>query len=704
MKELNKKTSIIIWTFLSLIFALAYVIVCKKIGIYKNTLYFERIVFVFLIVEFIGLNIIIGIKKLWDYIIKKRYIIALIILALFTVFGISGSSNGAVTSWILENEKNNVILGNVRFINSDEYGIETPFAILQKETGINHFSNINGKTKTDMNISIHSPTLTLITLFRIYNIGYLFLSSRMALSFAWNLKIILTILVTYEFLRILTNENKYLSLCGTILISCSSFVNWWMSVQFIIFGQLAIICIDKFMQSKNKKSKIIWSALFSYSVISYILTLYPAWIISFGYIFLSLAIWVILKNRKVYKFEKIDIICFISIFIICSLFGLYFYLTCNTAIKSIIKSAYPGARIETGGKEGIKYLFSYLYSYLLPFKQNFDVKEVANFLSFYPFPIIIAIIYLYKKENHIEFLLPILLILVFESIFCLSGLPNIISKITFLQMVPVQRCAVSIGLGSIYITLYLFEHVKERIIKQSICAYIVLFFLALLIFIPFPNELNTKKYLYIFAIFECIGGFLLFNLGNKKYEKIFMIFAVVFTIISGLTVNPISIGIKPMLETDFAKFVQKEVTKSPNKIWITEDTGFVVSNYLAGQGAKTLNATQTYPQDEFWKLILGDKAKEYKKIWNRYANINVKIIDDSKEPYVELISNDYILLYLTPSRIKQLDLDYLVSYSNLEEIWINGLSMEKIYENKIDNKTIIEGKEVSGIYIYKFVK
>ena len=69
-----------------------------------------------------------------------------------------------------------------------------------------------------------------------------------------------------------------------------------------------------------------------------------------------------------------------------------------------------------------------------------------------------------------------------------------------------------------------------------------------------------------------------------------------------------------------------------------------------------------------------------------------------------VLSSYYILLYLTPSRIKQLDLDYLVSYSNLEEIWINGLSMEKIYENKIDNKTIIEGKEVSGIYIYKFVK
>ena len=41
----------------------------------------------------------------------------------------------------------------------------------------------------------------------------------------------------------------------------------------------------------------------------------------------------------------------------------------------------------------------YLYSFMLPFIQNVDTMEYASFLSFFPVPIIMALIYLYKKES-----------------------------------------------------------------------------------------------------------------------------------------------------------------------------------------------------------------------------------------------------------------------------------------------------------------
>ena len=139
------------------------------------------------------------------------------------------------------------------------------------------------------------------------------------------------------------------------------------------------------MLSKERKPKLLWSACLAYSIISYIFVFYPAWQISFGYVFLSLAVWVMIKNRKEYQFEKIDIAYWVGIIIFVLVFVLGFFVNAREAIQTIMHTAYPGARNETGGK-GIRYLFSYLYSYQLPFmkSQEFDTMQYASFLSVFP--------------------------------------------------------------------------------------------------------------------------------------------------------------------------------------------------------------------------------------------------------------------------------------------------------------------------------
>lgn len=701
MKELSKKSSCIVWAIISIIFGIVYNFACNKFKV--NTNYdIYRIIIASLIAMFVGLHVIFGFKKLYEFIIDKRYIIALILLVLFTVFGINGSSIGANSMFILEPEKNNCILGTFEYIDSDEYAVEAPFSIYQKKSGMNTMANINGITKTNMNISVHVPTKNIVTLFRIYNIGYLFLSSSMALSFAWNFKFLLLILATYELMRILTKDRKFLSLIGTILVACSSFLNWWPVIE-VAFGELVIISIDRFMLSKNRKYKILWSLVFAYSALSYILQLYLPYVIAFGYIFLGLAIWIIIKNWKQYKFEKIDLICFLGIILIIALVGICFYLTNKEAILAILNSSYPGKRdLENGGK-GIKYLFSYLYSFMLPYAQNFDTKEVASFLSFFPIPLILGMVYLYKNEKNSEFLLPMLIVIVLEVVWCMSGLPTIVSKITLLNKVPIERCAVAIELGSIYLYMYMFANIKEKVLKQTHALYIILAILALLFFIPLPDKLNTRGNLYIFAMIEALCGFSLLNIGDKNYEKIFLFCAVVITLISGITINPIAKGTSVMTDTKLAKKVQEEVAKNENSIWITENIDMVVTNYLVSQGAKTLNATQTYPSQEFWKLVLGSSVEKYKDIWNRYSHIEVEIIDNLEDCKVELVSNDLIKLYLTPNKLKELGVAYIVTYKNLEEVWKNGMSIEKIYSKNAEEDTKIFGEKVEGIYIYQFV-
>ena len=52
----------------------------------------------------------------------------------------------------------------------------------------------------------------------------------------------------------------------------------------------------------------------------------------------------------------------------------------------------------------------------------------------FPVPMLISLYYLFKYDDHTEFILPIAFIALLETIFCISGLPSIVSKITlFLQ-------------------------------------------------------------------------------------------------------------------------------------------------------------------------------------------------------------------------------------------------------------------------------
>ena len=158
-------------------------------------------------------------------------------------------------------------------------------------------------------------------------------------------------------------------------------------------------------------------------------------------------------------------------------------------------------------------------------------------------------------------------------------------------------------------------------------------------------------------------------------------------LISGIFVNPIVIGVNPITQTDFAKVVQEEVAKNPEGLWITEDMGIPVTNYLVAQGAKTLNATQTYPNETLWKEILGEKAVDFRDIWNRYSHIKVQV-SNNKVPYIDLLTEDCIEIYLSKDTIKDLDVQYIVSYKDDLD---TNLNMKKIYEKKANSHIRLHG-------------
>lgn len=684
---------------ISIILSIIYEVLLKFVFKVETNYIVDKIIVDSFIFCFVGFHITFGISEVYDFIIKHRFKLAIICIIVFSLLQYSGSSNGILTMWVLEPEKSNTLFGTNRGIRSDEYALETLLAVSQEKNDYNYINESLRGTDTDVFSVVHAPVKDIISIGRLYNIGHLvFENSSIGIAFNWNLKLFALILVTFELCYLITNKNKSISIVGTIMVVFSGFMQWWSIVDTIIYGQLALVLLDKFMNYEKFKIRLLCLIGITISALSYIFTLYPAYMIAFGYVFFALAIWIIIKNRKNVKVTAKDIIiaiiCFIAIILVCLR---YLNLSENT-LNIISNTSYPGERNETGGG-AFPYLFSYLYNFLLPFMNMGDNCSLASIISMFPIPMIMAIYYIYKKEKHISFLLPVAVVAVLETVFCISGFSEVISKITLFKYVLPERAAVAVSFANFYLMIYMLANIQENLVKIKSAIRISLIITCIIVFLPLPTIVSGNGYMSIFAAIICLYTFAFLNNGDVRYRKVLLTFLVIFTLIGGVLVNPITKGTDAVTETNFAKEIQKIVQEDEEALWITTDNMMVLANYAMANGAKTLNSTNIYPNYELFEKALGkENLEEQKEIWNRYAHIEINV---DTENFVELVDKDKIRLHLTKEKIKELNIRYIISYEDVSE---KGIEAKKIYEKKIEEPMILSDVEINSLYIFEVIK
>ena len=357
-------------------------------------------------------------------------------------------------------------------------------------------------------------------------------------AFWWNARWFALILVSFEFCKLLTNRNEKIALCGTITIAFSSVVQWRFIdylIEIIILGELIIVLLDKFLTEKKFLNKIPYSLGISLCIIFYAFTEHFSWMISFGYIFLSLGIWIFIKNRNVYKISKKDLILILINLALVILNEYIYYIFAQNGNKNMLI-------VQDKKQNGISYLFSYLYSCLLPFKDIGDNLKLSNIISVFPVPMIIALYYIYKKEKHISFLLPLSTIAVLETVFCISGFPELIGKITLFKYVTLENAVIAVNFINLYILLYMIANIEEEVFSIKESMRIAVIFACLLVFVPLPKVISSRIYLSLVACTLCLFTFLFLNNSDKRYRKAFLALLVLFTLIGGVFVNPITKG------------------------------------------------------------------------------------------------------------------------------------------------------------------
>ena len=312
-------------------------------------------------------------------------------------------------------------------------------------------------------------------------------------------KFIALVIITYFMCRIITNKRKGLSILGTLLICFSTAMIEYMNtglIEALLFGQEIIILINEFL---NNKTKVKYLALIGIAlgIVGFLLLSNATWQISIGTVLIALIIWILIKNKK--EISNKNIVCLAIVSIISIVISTIFYK------YSVIK----------GNENGpiIYYLTSYFYSYILPF--NEEIKFVTHgaltcMISVFPLPIILALVYIYKNENHMEFILPMVII----------GILQIVVSAFISSIVPVYITAISVSLCQIYLMIYFFANVKEKIFSMKGAGYATIIYLVLVAVITVPEAISSRLMLSFMALGTTLESFLFCKYDDPRVQKI----------------------------------------------------------------------------------------------------------------------------------------------------------------------------------------
>lgn len=659
---------------------------------YENSFFFtERFKILFFFSIFVALCLFTG-KEGRAKLFKYRWLVAGIILLFLVVNKYHGDSITLYNEIIEPSEdvaSARPIFGQGRTIRTDEWVVDNPTYLSTRylDNPYGKYNNITRATDTvNMNqIGWHTLAFPLVVLRYVVNELFGF---DYGYSFYWYSRLLLTLLVNIELFLILTKNNKWLSLCASCLVVCSSYFLWWGFPYLFLAVPAALSCGYYFFNSQSLIKKIFFALGTAIFGAGYVMDLYPAWQVPLGYLALAVFAWIIyasfdrIKKMKWYEWGLV-VLAFI---VLCSLVlgGLN---AKAEYIEAISNTVYPGERFSNGDF-GLYKLFYYISGVLFGYTDVGNPSELGGFISFFPLPIILGIFYFWKKNKR-DFLVNALMIVnAFLLIYCTTGIPEFLAKCTLMGYSTAGRAVDILAYAQIVLLVVVLSKLKaEDKLPIKVAAVLgVVIVCGTFIYGFIRIRINGFIFVNNILVISLIVAFvLLVSRINPKYTKYGYMILIVISLVTAVSIRPICKGLTVFDEKPVAKEIHSILSEDKDSVWITCAGGSMLSAYAIASGARTINCVNTYPNLELWHTL--DPEQKYEEMYNRYEHVAVDFTDDDTS--FELPYADIIVLNLSYKDIKLTNADYILSQDKLK-VDNEFVCFENIYDN-------------DGCYIYKII-
>lgn len=646
--------------------------------------------------------------------LKWRYLIALMVFILGVNFEIHGSSianwnqfgiaetragsnsvtinsfsdqpssgwGDIVKNWVsIPPRVDGTIIGVPRMIRTDEWLVQTPFAISQVNTGNKLVNPSYGLDGMNMVLAYNSPVMDISVIGKPFNWGFLFLGASKGLSWYWCFKTIGMLLLAFEFAMILTKKNAFLSIIGSIWITYTPAIQWWFMQHLgdIVFFSMAImVTIYHYFHSKKLAKKLAMAACLASSIIGFVLVIYPAFQIPFAYIllvFFSIEFYTAIKSKSIKKLDWL--LMGLTITISGVIIGLTLFRSWD-ALKATMNTVYPGSRVSTGGEMKLFDLADFYSTLFLPFKVPEYTNQVEASRSINLFPMMILGLTLVLKKSQIRenlFGILSLAICLLLAFFAIVGIPEPLSKITLMSFVTSGRAWQAFSVISVFTSIWFIGLIwnERNSISRFYLTILSLLVLGLLAIICFMNPLvigfTGKK---VFLALTMIYAVILLT-GIYGYKKIFALTILSLILFSGATVNPVVKGLTVLDDKRLTIAIKELVAEDKDGYWLTENSAY---NYPQMFGAKSINSVRFYPDKALMKQL--DPENKMEEAWNRYAHMRAEIINGETTMNVGP-APDVLEMKLNEKDLQKLNVRYILTNRPLSQLY--GQQFEQIYND-----------------------
>ncbi len=654
-----------------------------------------RILFCVTLVIFVGFNFVFGVEKTWDFIHHKRWYIFAVLMCFFVFNKFSFSSIGCFDKYVQSGEGSEYIkpiFGHPIEVRSDEWLVDASRLLSAEYVDYGKTNDIVMATPTP-NLSASGLYFSWSALAQPKLWGFYLFGSEYGFSFMWSFSMFFGFIISYEFCLLLSRKKRLLSLLGASLIWFSAYNMYWSVVSIMWTGMAAVVFWNYFWSELKSVKRLFYGLIFSVFASNYVVCLYPAWQVPFGYIFLAIAIWVVYENREcIGKYRRMDwIIVAVSCFVLISIIAVYLYNDYDYLI-AVMNTKYPGARVGYGGY-AINKLFNYYITQFASILSVDGICEKATFYAVFPLGIVLGVFWLIQKRGRHLLLLLLMFPTVLIGTYCLVEIPHFIAKIFLMTFSTPGRAVDSLGFISIVMFLIVVSEIKCGELKLPYVIGLVSLCSLPAIIIAIRVDYSIKRKMLM--MFLALGTIILISIiilfsnemveekkVNFKLDKLAYSLLIFGMVTTGILVHPLMKGIDVIKSKPVANFIQDLVEEDKDAKWVAFDS-LILSNYLISLGAPTINSVNYIPNFELWKTIDPEGTEEEK--YNRYAHIVVNPTENETD--IELVQNDYINLSFPIKELDKMGVKYVVSPI---EVTIGNRYLKKLYDR-------------SGIYIYEFL-
>ena len=583
-----------------------------------------------------------------------RVIMGVGLIVACTALEVSGSSVGVLSEMVGDAKGSGLLFGIPRSIRSDEYIVQTPFAVSQQYTGYAAVSNLLQGTGADVTMVYAQPCWAIATLFRPFLWGYLVLGSTRGLAFFWAARLIVLALVSFEFGLLITRRNRQLSAAYMVLVSFSPTIQWWFAVngiaELFIFGQGLVVALSCLLHAEGGREVWGWSALIAWMAGGYALVLYPAWQVPLFYIFAGCAVAVCVSVRRERRGalfpgrplrHVVALGCCLGAMALLVGYSLY---SVRDVIQTVSQTVYPGQRSDAGGG-GLAVLLNSGASLIGPLNAEQMVPnacEASAFFSMFPAGVIMAIWTLthQKRHYHDPFLVCLFVVKAFLAVYVITGFPEPLAKMTLMDRSLVFRTIQMIGFVDLVLLVRSLAspraHAADRRSLPEVarvalagCAGVLFTIVGKLVAGAYPTlatALPLRFAVYV-ALFSSVFAWSILEdaSGRRRAAHSPLLVASSIVLLSGLLVNPVQQGIGPLADSSLASVVKKVESTDDSGLWIASSSmagqGSMAGQICVAAGARTVNSVNTYPNLDLWASV--DPSGSFKDIYNRYAHITV---------------------------------------------------------------------------------